>query len=95
VGETITVTAALNASSTAGTVVEMQLGARLAGGCLGEDELEGFPIEPFSPTRDIPVEIGFTNWVGYAVSARFYDDVGNTSPIFCDDISIEGMPAAP
>jgi hypothetical protein len=66
---------------------------RDTGACLTEDELAQTPWQPFAPTITLPVPIATINWVGLYVSAQYRDAMGNLSPVVCDDISVEGMPA--
>jgi hypothetical protein len=47
--------------------------------------------ERFAASKTFPVYVAL-NWVGFYVSAQFQDEHGNLSPVYCDDISVEGMP---
>jgi hypothetical protein len=88
-GDTIQVYAAFIAASTSGAVDRM----RVRGGpiCYSEDDLSSSPWEPFSTSKSFPVDVPL-NWSGFYVTSQFMDERGGLSPVFCDDISIEGMP---
>lgn len=66
-----------------------------AGGrCYAETEMAAVNWEPFVPSKTYPVVVAL-NWAGYYVSAQFQDEQGNVSPVYCDDISVEGAPRGP
>jgi hypothetical protein len=50
--------------------------------------------EPFTTTRTFSVPVAI-NWAGFYVAAQYQDEKGNLSPVYCDDISVEGMPPTP
>ncbi|NTU79246.1 MAG: hypothetical protein HGA45_07555 [Chloroflexales bacterium] len=79
------------ATSTAGNVDAMRVATRYGGGCVNEDDLAAITWEPFMPARQYPIQVAI-NWIGFYVTVQFRDDQGNLSPVFCDDISIEGSP---
>lgn len=89
-GQTLDIEASFSASSPFGPITHMrvQAGAALFGGA----GLELAPWEPFQATRTFPVYVPI-NWTGFYVSVQYLDASGRISPIFSDDISIEGMPA--
>jgi len=93
-GSVLSIDAAFQASSPAGPVTEMRTAARYGGGCLKENQIESVAWETFAPTKTFTVTVAI-NWIGFYVSAQFRDAQGNLSPIVCDDISVEGMPARP
>jgi hypothetical protein len=81
----------LPAASTGGTVMEMRL--RLGGGgCAGEAEMEARPWQPYQPSLNHSLRIEAINWVGWYASVQYRDDQGRLSPVYCDDISVEGKP---
>lgn len=89
-GTHIEIPAAFSASSTLGEVREMR--ARAAMYCVKPEEMAVELWQPFTPVKTFP----FTppiNWVGFYVTVQFRDSAGNLSPLYCDDISVEGMPA--
>lgn len=91
-GETIEIQAAFTAQSSAGNVTEMRISD--AGGCATEEMMAQIPWESFASEKSFPVTLAI-NWVGFYVSAQFRDEQGNLSPIYCDEISVEGMPMPP
>jgi hypothetical protein len=91
-GETITVTAALEAESPVALVTEMRVRAGTT--VADEDAMAAAAWEPYVAQKDFPVEV-FVNWTGFYVNIQFRDAEGNLSPVVYDDISIEGEPAPP
>ena len=63
--------------------------------CLSEEDMASTPWEPFIATITEPYTITAINWIGYAISVQYRDSQGRISPVFCDEISVEGMPAPP
>ena len=92
VGSTLAIEAAFQASSPSGPVTEMRTAARYGGNCV--KDMSSLAWEAYAPTQTFTVTIGL-NFIGLYVSAQFRDANGNLSPIVCDDISVEGMPAMP
>ena len=92
VGSALAIDAAFKASSPSGQVTEMRTAMRYGGNCL--KEMSSVTWEPFAPTKTFTVTVAL-NFIGLYVSAQFRDANGNLSPIVCDDISVEGMPARP
>ena len=93
-GGAVTITAAFQAQSLSGEVTAMRV-ANGGSGCRTEAELNAFPWEPFAAGKTyqfggIPI-----NWIGYYVSVQYRDAQGNLSPVYCDDVSVEGMPRPP
>lgn len=91
-GETINLRANQEGCSDYGAVVEMRL--RGHGYCLPEGDLRQQSWEPFAGERIFPVQTAI-NWMGFYVSFQFRDALGNISPVYCDDIAIEGQLAPP
>lgn len=91
-GDVIPITVAFAAESPFGEVKEM----RTQGGwnCQVEDGLPNAAWEPFVTSRTYPVYVAL-NWIGFYVKVQYRDEHGNLSPVYCDDISIEGHPAGP
>ncbi len=81
------------ATSPAGKVSDMRVISG-SGSCASESAMQAATWEPFVPSKSYPVGVGI-NWVGFQVSAQFRDEAGNVSPVYCDDISVEGSPAIP
>jgi hypothetical protein len=93
-GATIELNVTFTASSTAGRVTEMRVDAGWSGGCVSEGEMASYNWEPFA-TEKVYTTIAFINIQGWYVNVQYRDDQGNVSPVYCDDISVEGMPSAP
>lgn len=92
-GETIELSVTFTASSTAGQVTEMRVGAG-SGGCLPGEAMEDYPWEPFAPEKAYTTT-AFINIQGWYANVQYRDDAGNISAVYCDDISVEGMPVQP
>jgi hypothetical protein len=91
-GQTITIRAAFIGNSPYADVVEM----RVASGPkqLTMEEMAQIPWEPYEQYQSFKVELG-SNWIAYWIQAQFRDAAGNPSPVYADDISLEGMPPSP
>jgi hypothetical protein len=90
VGQTIKVPADFTAHSSAGPVTQMRVAESYTCRQLPAD-LSG-PWEPFTAHREFEEYISVANFVVLYVQAQFRDVQGNTSPVVCDDVSMEGMP---
>jgi uncharacterized Zn-binding protein involved in type VI secretion len=90
-GDILEVQVDFSAASPFGTVAEMRV--RTVGICSPESEMVNAFWEPFVPSQRYPVYVAL-NWVGFYVSVQYRDDHGNLSPVYCDDISVEGFPPA-
>lgn len=90
-GDTINVSVSFNAVSTAADVTEMRV---RRGWCGTEADLAEIAWQPFATELSYPFVLPI-NWVGFYVSVQYRDALGNLSPVYCDDISLEGMPAPP
>lgn len=88
-GEVIEISAQFHAESPAAEITNMRY--RLAYGKADEEELAQIPWRPYREQEAIPVQV-VLNWVGYTLSVQFMDDAGNLSPVYHDEISIEGSP---
>jgi len=89
VGSVIGIDVAFSAASTAGTVTDMRVDHL---SCGNAQDLSAASWEPFTTSQTYLHTIATINWYGYYTRAQYRDSVGNLSPIYCDDISIEGMP---
>ncbi len=87
VNSTIELTADFSANSSIGNITEM----RLLHQCATPQEMERATWEPFVAQKKFPFKISVANWVGWYLAVQYRDDKGNLSPVYCDDISIEGM----
>lgn len=91
-GESLAIQTAFSAESPEGAVTEMRTQWEYGGACASVTEMAALPWEPFVPEKSYTIT-PVINWVGFYVSAQFMDEVGNLSPVFCDDVSVEGMPS--
>ena len=91
-GDTIYVDVAFEATSPVAPVAEMRVGT--GGTCSNEEGLAQAQWGPFAPAKSFPVQVAL-NWIGFYVSVQYRDAQGNLSPVYCDDISVEGHPPAP
>jgi hypothetical protein len=89
-GDTIDVRVAFEASSPTAEVTEM----RVSESCPTEEEMADIPWEPFVAEQTYPVKI-FINWTGFYIGVQYRDAQGHLSPVYCDDIAVEGHPAPP
>ena len=81
------------APSSFGPVIEMHRKEGMQ--CFSEVEMANAPWEPYTPSVTELYMITTINWVGHFISVQYRDNLGNLSPVVCDDISVEGMPALP
>ena len=86
-GEEVLIRAVFQVSDTAS---QMRVGFGLH--AFDEAELSKSSWEAFSTTRTFHY-VAPINWTGFYVTAQFKDRSGSLSPIYSDDISVEGMPA--
>lgn len=94
VGETIQIDAEFTAASPYATVTDMRVATRYGFGCLSEIELSHTEWEPFATAKSFPVTLAI-NWVGFYVTVQYRDSADHLSSVYCDDISVEGMPPPP
>jgi hypothetical protein len=88
-GSKITLTVKFQATSPNSTVSDMKV--QVGGGCVSDPaQLKG-GWEPFLPTRNYETSLA-GNWVGWYISVQYRDAAGQLSPVYCDDISLEGSP---
>jgi hypothetical protein len=90
-GQTITLSVEYTATSPFAQVTEMRTEDFLSGRCLSEPEMNQVEWEPFVLERHFPVRV-VINWIGFYASVQYRDALGNISPIYCDDIAVEGHP---
>lgn len=88
-GSTLDVRVTFWASSPVAEVTEMRV--QTGGQWFDEAGLTDVPWEPYAEGRIYPVTIAL-NWTGFYVTVQFRDSLGNLSPVYFDDISVEGMP---
>jgi hypothetical protein len=89
-GETITVTAAFTATSPLAPVTEMRMHA----GSIAADwaTIANVPWASFVEEKGLSVPVAL-NWTSFHVTVQYRDAEGHVSPLYHDDISIEGEPA--
>jgi len=88
-GSPLNINAAFSATSTAGAVTQMRVTTRYGGGCVAD--LSAVAWEPFATSKTFTITVAI-NWVGFYVSVQYRDAAGNLSPVYCDDVSVEGFP---
>ena len=64
------------------------------GGCYKNEGALNAPWEPFQEAKSYPANL-IINWVGWWINVQYRDAAGNLSPVYCDDISLEGSPPRP
>ena len=89
-GETIQAQVSFSAASPFGRVSQM----RVIPSCSADRDMESVAWEPFVDSKTLPVPV-VINWSGFTVCVQYQDENGNLSPVYRDDISVEGMPRAP
>jgi hypothetical protein len=94
-GDLITLTVFMTATSPITEVTQMRHASRRGSSCFTQEELAAYPWVPYATQVLIPIEINFSNWIGFYAGVQFRDAAGFLSPPLCDDISIEGMPPPP
>jgi hypothetical protein len=67
---------------------------RVASGCSADTDLESADWEPFADSKTYPVSV-IINWSGFTICVQYQDEFENLSPVYQDDISVEGMPRQP
>jgi hypothetical protein len=89
-GEEIEIQVRLTAVGLEAPVTQMRI---VAGSYANMDQdLSSTLWEPYVEQRSFTYRIPI-NWSGFYVQVQYRDELGNLSPIYSDDISIEGMPA--
>lgn len=92
VGQVIQIQADFQASSPVAEVTEMRV--RPGSQVYDEQEMQAAPWESYKNQEQFPVPV-VINWVGFHISVQYRDALGNFSPVYHDEISIEGQPAMP
>lgn len=91
-GSPLGIDAAFTASSTVGAATQMRTSTTY--GCASEAAIGQAAWEPFA-TQKVFTFTPPINWVTFYASVQFRDAADNVSPIYCDDIAVEGMPPPP
>lgn len=92
-GDIVNLHVAFQATSPFAEVTEMRVRAG-GGGPFTEVDLAGEPWVPLVSSQMYPFAAAI-NWVGFYVAVQYRDALGNLSPVYTDDISVEGMPPTP
>ena len=90
-GSTIQLKVAFQAASSAGEVTEMKI---QVGQCVPDPDQHLGIWEPYQAQRTFETTLAI-NWVGWWIGVQYRDSKGNLSPVYCDDISLEGNPPRP
>ena len=80
------------AASPAAEVTEMRV--RAGSAAFSESQLAEAEWAVFSPAKQLSY-VAPINWSGFHVTVQFRDALGNLSPVYSSEISVEGMPAPP
>ena len=92
-GDTVDIHIAYQASSPYAEVTEMRVRAG-GGGPFTEADLAAEPWVPFAAFQTYSFAVAL-NWVGFYVVVQYRDALGKLSPVYTDDVSVEGMPPTP
>ncbi len=90
-GEPIDITVSFEAVSPFAQVTHM----RTAEHCLAYEDMAVVAWEPFTEAKVFQFTPPVFNWFSFTASVQFRDADGNLSPVYCDDIGVEGMPVTP
>jgi len=94
VGSTATIVAVFEATSPFTTVTGLRLithSSNPQGQCVAEANLGEW--QPYHSSQVFTTTIA-SGWTSFAVHVQFRDALGNPSPVVCDEIAVEGMPAS-
>ncbi len=86
-GSSVEIPVTFRAESRAGPVTEM----RVANTCPNEGQGLKSDWEPFVAEKTYTTTAAL-NWVGWYIAVQYRDAGGNVSGVYCDDVSVEGMP---
>jgi hypothetical protein len=88
-GQTVSIQAAFDAGSPAAEVIEMRV--RTGNTPFSEEEMAEAEWQPFEAEQTYEYTVP-VNWTGFYVSVQYRDADGNLSPVYNDDVSVEGQP---
>jgi hypothetical protein len=91
-GNPMVIPVVFQAVSPAAEITDMR--SRAGPSSFGEADLSDNEWELFSPKKVFEY-MPPLNWSGFYVTVQFRDALGNVSPVYSSDISVEGIPAAP
>ncbi len=89
-GSKVKLNVEFKAASSAGKVTDMSTQY----GCVKDATQMKGEWEPFQPSKTYEAGLAL-NWVGWYIAVQYRDDQGSLSPVYCDDISLEGSPPQP
>jgi hypothetical protein len=58
--------------------------------CATEDQMDQSQWEPFAAAKLYKHQVHI-NWGAFSIAVQYKDKLGNTSPVYCDILAIEGM----
>ncbi len=76
------------ATSSAGKVTEMRI---VGGSCQRNSAILDAPWEPLVSEKTYTVTL-MLNWTSFQLNVQYRDEKDNLSPVYCANISLEGMP---
>jgi hypothetical protein len=86
-GSTLPVKVNFAATSPAGAVTDMKVSS-----CFVLTQTpDQVSWEPFAPEKTFDVNVAL-NWTTFSLGAQYRDAQGNLSPVYCDEIAVEGSP---
>ena len=88
-GQTVLIQAVFEAGSSAADVAEMRV--RAGNGPFNEAEMAEADWQPFATEQTFEYTVP-VNWTGFYISVQYRDAEGNLSPVYADDVSVEGQP---
>ena len=91
-GSQVNLKVEFQAASSGGKVVEMK--AQPGSACIKDPTQLKAGWEPFQVIKTYSTSLAI-NWAGWYINVQYRDDQGNLSPVYCDDISLEGSPSLP
>ena len=91
-GEQSRIRVAFQASGPVAEVAQMRVRAGLRP--FAQADFSETEWEPFTSSKTYQF-VPPLNWTGFYVTVQYLDALGNLSPTYYDDISVEGMPAPP
>lgn len=87
IGSVLEVPVSFTAASQSGKVNEM----RIAHSCPNETEIQRSDWEQMVPQKTYTTT-AVSGFVGWYIGVQYRDEKGNLSRVYCDNISVEGMP---
>jgi hypothetical protein len=91
-GQPLQIRVEFQAHSPLAEIADMRV--RSGGRAFTEQEIAESEWQAFASIAEYTI-VPPINWTGYYVSVQYRDALGNLSPVYSDDISVEGEPAPP